>query len=701
MIKKIILPLFLSVLILSSNKALSQSFSLENILSYPFPTELTSSATGSRIAWAMNEKGLRNIYVAEGPEFNPRRLTAFTKDDGQEISSLTLSDDGKWIVFVRGGDHSSREGNVPVNPSFDPMGAKVQLISIPFEGTKPIILAEGDNPVISPNNDSVLFTKGGQIWSTAINGATPAKPLFNSRGSNGSALWSPDGSKLAFVSSRGDHSFIGIYTDEKTPINWLLPSFSKDASPRWSPDGKEVAFIRTPGSGGETDSIFARKHQPWAIWTVDILSGQGRSIWKAPETLEGSYPSTEGGTNLHWAALNRIVFVSYQDGWPHLYSIKSTGGPELLLTPGNFMVEQIKLSGDGKSLVFAANAGKDKEDIDRRHIGKVSVEKADMEILTKGTGIEAYPVFTGDMLNIAYLSSTAQRPLLPAVMGFNSSKPKLLSEDLIPKEFPHNQLVKPSHISFKAADGQTVYGQLFEPKQSSSGKRPAIVYVHGGPQRQMLVGWHFMDYYSIDYALNQYLTSIGFTVLSVNYRLGIGYGYNFQKAVNAGALGASEYLDVKAAGEWLASQPEIDNKRIGIYGGSYGGYLVALGLGKDSPLFAAGVDIHGVNNRFSSPLTTGKEPAPDAALAEQAVKKSSPVSYLDTWTSPTLIIHADDDRNVSLSQSVDLARRFENKKFAFEYLAIPDDTHHWMKFTNALKVSEVTADFLKRKLTNR
>lgn len=701
MIKKIILLLFLSVLILSSNKALSQSFSLENVLSYPFPTELTSSATGSRIAWAMNEKGLRNIYVAEGPEFTPRKLTAFTKDDGQEISSLTLSDDGKWIVFVRGGDHSSREGNVPVNPSFDPAGAKVQLISIPFEGAKPIILAEGDNPVISPNNDSVLFTKGGQIWSTAINGATPAKPLFNSRGSNGSALWSPDGSKLAFVSSRGDHSFIGIYTDEKTPINWLLPSFSKDASPRWSPDGKEVAFIRTPGSGGETDSIFARKHQPWAIWTVDILSGQGRSIWKAPETLEGSYPSTEGGTNLHWAASNRIVFVSYQDGWPHLYSIKSTGGPELLLTPGNFMVEQIKLSGDGKSLVFAANAGKDKEDIDRRHIGKVSVEKADMEILTKGTGIEAYPVFTGDMLNIAYLSSTAQRPLLPAVMGFNSSKPKLLSEDLIPKEFPHNQLVKPSHISFKAADGQTVYGQLFEPKQSSSGKRPAIVYVHGGPQRQMLVGWHFMDYYSIDYALNQYLTSIGFTVLSVNYRLGIGYGYNFQKAVNAGALGASEYLDVKAAGEWLASQPEIDNKRIGIYGGSYGGYLVALGLGKDSPLFAAGVDIHGVNNRFSSPLTTGKEPAPDAALAEQAVKKSSPVSYLDTWTSPTLIIHADDDRNVSFSQSVDLARRFENKKFAFEYLAIPDDTHHWMKFTNALKVSEVTADFLKRKLTNR
>jgi dipeptidyl aminopeptidase/acylaminoacyl peptidase len=217
----------------------------------------------------------------------------------------------------------------------------------------------------------------------------------------------------------------------------------------------------------------------------------------------------------------------------------------------------------------------------------------------------------------------------------------------------------------------------------------------------MLLGWHFMDYYSIDYALNQYLTSLGFTVLSVNYRLGIGYGFKFQKAINAGALGASEYQDVKAAAEWLAAQQDIDPERIGIYGGSYGGFLVALALGKDSKLFAAGVDIHGVNNRFSSSMSGNRSLAPDAELAEQAMIKSSPVSYLDTWTSPTLIIHADDDRNVSFSQSVDLARRFEDKKFPFEYLAIPDDTHHWMKFSNGLKVSEITADFLRRKLMKR
>lgn len=688
----------LTCIIFLSSQLYSQTFTVESVLSYPFPSELSSSPSGNKIAWALNEQGRRNIYVAEGPDFTPRKITDYTKDDGQELTSISISSDGKWVVFVRGGDHGGSNSSMPVNAAFEPVAAKVQIISIPFEGGTSSILAEADEPIISPASNQVLFTRGGQVLSAPIDGSGPAKPLFFARGSTGSLSYSPDGTKIAFVSSRGDHSFIGIFSDEQTPINWILPAFSKDNSPRWSPDGQNIAFVRMPGSGGKTDSIFARRHQPWTIWTANIATGKGMPIWKAPETLEGSVPPTQGGINLHWAASNRIVFVSYQDGWPHLYSVDAKGGKELLLTPGNFMVEQIRLSHDRKWLVFAANAGRNASDIDRRHIVKVPADRARMEILTPGDGIEAYPVITGDNATIAFLSSTAQRPLLPAVMSADRGHFKLIGENLIPARFPQSQLVTPKHVTFKAPDGQTVYGQLFEPKNAGSRKRPAVVYVHGGPQRQMVLGWHFMDYYSIDYGLNQYLANLGFTVLSVNYRLGIGYGFKFQRALNAGALGASEYQDVKAAAEWLATQPNIDADKIGIYGGSYGGYLVALGLGKDSQLFAAGVDIHGVNNRFASYNQTPREPAPDQELYEKAVLSSSPVTYLDTWTSPTLIIHADDDRNVNFSQSVDLARRFEDKKFDFEYLAIPDDTHHWMKYSNGVKVSEVTADFLKRKL---
>jgi len=688
--------LFFLLVLFSTSNISAQSFTLKSVLSYPFPTQLVAAPVGAKIAWAANEQGKRNIYVAEAPGYKAVKITDYMDDDGQELTSLSVSADGKRIVFVRGGDHGGRDGG-PVNANSSPIAPKVQVFSVPFEGGKVVTLGEGDNPVISPNSDQVIFAKNGQVMVSPVDGTSAAKNLFYAKGINGAYKWSPDGKKIAFISNRSDHSFLGIYTDQQTPVKWLLPSFSKDNTPVWSPDGKNIAFIRTPGVGGETDSILTKKHQPWAIWTVNVNTGAGKMIWKAPETLRGSFPSIDGGTNLLWAE-GKIVFTSYEDGWPHLYAINPDGSKRLLLTPGNFAVENIKLSADKNTLVFAANKGEDADDMDRRHIYKVSVNQANMQALTIGKGIEAYPVIAADNQTVFCLSSTAERPLLPALITTGKAL-ELIGESLIPNDFPLKDMVTPKHVIFKAADGNSVYGQLFSPKVGKN--QPAIIYVHGGPQRQMFLGWNPMDYYSIDYALNQYLVNIGFTVLSVNYRLGIGYGYDFHKPLKAGAQGASEYQDIKAAGEWLAAQPGINKDKIGIYGGSYGGYLTALALGKDSKLFAAGVDIHGVNNRFTTSDQEGRKPAPDAALAAKVAEQSSPVSYVSTWTSPTLIIHADDDRNVAFNQSVDLVKRFEDKKFDFEFLAIPDDTHHWMKFSNGLKVSEATADFLKRKLMGK
>jgi dipeptidyl aminopeptidase/acylaminoacyl peptidase len=685
--------LFFALFVTFNSKA--QQFKLDDVLAYPFPTQLTSCGNHGKIAWAANERGLRNIYIATAPGYQPVKLTNYNTDNGQEITSLTISADGQSVVYVKGGDHSSNEGSVPVNPAFDPAGTKVQVWSIAFAGGAPRLLGEGDYPVVSPKSDRVAFVKNGQVWIVPIDGASPAKLMFNSRGVSGGLQWSPDGSRLAFVSSRVDHSFIGIFTADNQPIQWLGASFSRDASPRWSPDGSQIAFIRTPGSGGAPDSILIRKNQPWAIWTANVASGKASLLWAAPKTLAGSFPTTDGGANLDWAAGNRIIFISYHDGWPHLYSIAATGGQPLLLTPGPFMVEQIQLSDDKKFIVFSANNGAEKQDIDRHHVGRVPVNQSAMQMLTAGAGIETYPVLTDHDASVVFLSSTAQRPLLPALMDLKKKKFDLIGEDMIPASFP-KQLVTPKQVIFKAPDGTEVHAQLFEPA-GVKGKRPAIVYIHGGPQRQMVLGWHFMDYYSIDYALNQYLVSLGFDVLAINYRTGVGYGYEFHKPANAGAKGASEYQDIKAGGQWLAAQPQVDSKRVGIYGGSYGGFLTALGLAHDSNLFAAGVDIHGVHN-WVRPGPVIIEPAPDAEQATKVAWQSSPVTWVKTWKSPVLLIHADDDRNVAFSQSVDMIRRFEDNGVPYEYLVIPDDTHHWMKYSNALIVSEATADFLKKHL---
>lgn len=702
--KRLLLP----VLLFYSIAVLAQSpFSLEAVKSYPFPTELTAAATGSRIAWAVNEAGKRNVYVAEGPDFVARKLTAFNIDDGQEITSLSLSPDGNWVVFVRGGDHGSNwDDGLPVNPSFTSQPWKVQLMSVPFAGGEAKVLAEGDDPVIAPQSDIVAFIKGGQVHTAPIDGAKPASSLFTTRGTVGSLEWSPDGTSLVFVSSRGDHALIGVFSGDDKPIQWVAPDFSHDRFPRWSPEGKSLVFVRTPGSGGVVDSMLQRRHNPWAIWTTDLETGVSKMIWQAPKTLSGSYPSTHGGPNLHWAANDRIVFLSYEDGWQHLYSLPSAGGKPLLLTPGNFMAEHIQLSPDRKWLVFSGNTGPDALDGDRRHVVRVPVDKPLAEVMTKGTGLEWTPVVTGDGKTLAFISATAQRPPLTSVAHFGAAAKniRLIGESLLPSTFPKN-LVTPRKITFKAPDGVTVHADVFESVQK--GKRPAIVYVHGGPPRQMLLGWHYSDYYSNAYALNQYLCSLGFTVVSVNYRLGIGYGYAFHQPAQAGMFGASEYQDVKAAGEWLAAQPNVDATHIGVYGGSYGGFLTAMALARDSKLFAAGVDIHGVHDFVAArasafELSPAKHKnAPDRDHAIDVAWQSSPIAYLDTWKSPVLIIHGDDDRNVRFNQSTDLVHRLSKTNVEIETMVIVDDTHHWMKHTNELKVDGAIASYLTKKLMQK
>ena len=683
------------------------AFTLEQVTSYPFPNELTAASTGSRIAWAMNEQGRRNVWVADAPDYRARQLTTYSMDDGQELTSVTLTADGRRVVYVRGGDHGGNWDGPSPNPLSSPVAPKIQIWSVAFEGGAPVLIGEGDDPVVSPKGDVVVFTRERQLWSAPVDGGVAAKRLLAVRGDVSDVQWSPDGTRLAFVANRGDHAFIGIFVDDSTPVRWLAPSTSRDGSPRWSPDGRRIAFVRRPGTGGAPEPLLGRRPSPWAIWTADIATGEGRQLWKSPETLRGSVPGTDGNYNLHWTATGRIVFMSYMDGWPHLYSMRDTDREPLLLTPGAFMAEHVTLSPDGRTLVFAANAGTTPDDLERRHLVRVPVDRAEPEVLTPGTGLEWSPTVTDDGRRIAYVSATAQRPPLVTITEIrngSAARTQLLAADRIPADFPSAQLVTPRAVTFRAADGVEVHAQLFEAQNAFSGRpSPAIVYVHGGPPRQMLLGWHYSDYYTNAYALNQYLASLGYTVLSVNYRLGIGYGYDFHRAPNAGAQGAAEYQDVTAAAEWLRRQPYVDGKRIGIYGGSYGGYLTALALARSSDLFAAGVDIHGVHDFTSEGgrrlgMGEWRYETTDRDSAAAVAWRSSPVSSVDRWKSPVLLIHGDDDRNVRFSSTVDLVRRLAAAGVRYEEIVVPDDTHHMMRHANWLTVDRATSTFFMKTL---
>ncbi len=320
--------------------------------------------------------------------------------------------------------------------------------------------------------------------------------------------------------------------------------------------------------------------------------------------------------------------------------------------------------------------------------------------MTQGDGLEWTPVVTGDGKTVVYIAAGAQRPPLVAVLALAGGKPQLLGTERIPAAFPQGALVVPRKIVFKAADGTVVHGQLFE-RPGFAGKRPGIVFVHGGPPRQMLLGWHYRGYYSNAYAVNQYLASRGFVVLSVNYRLGIGYGHDFHHPPHAGSAGAAEYQDVLAGGRWLAAQAEVDAAKVGIWGGSYGGYLTALALARNSDVFAAGVDFHGVHDWTSGRAAASRYEKGDADSARTVAWFSSPVASVANWKSPVLFIHGDDDRNVSFHETVDLARRLDALGVRYEELVLPDEIHGFLRYRSWLTADSAAATYFGKMLGAR
>jgi dipeptidyl aminopeptidase/acylaminoacyl peptidase len=281
---------------------------------------------------------------------------------------------------------------------------------------------------------------------------------------------------------------------------------------------------------------------------------------------------------------------------------------------------------------------------------------------------------------------------------------QMIAKEQLPADFPSAQLVEPQQVIFKAADGWDIHGQLFVPRQHPA-KGPAVVFIHGGSIRQMILGFHYMNYYHNAYAENQYLASLGYVVLSINYRTGVMYGRAFREPANGGWRGAAEYQDLYAAGKYLQTLAYVDAQKIGLWGGSYGGFMTAMGLARNSDLFKAGVDLHGVHD-WSVFLAhwgelTGARAAGTPPDYEQAVKlafESSPNSSVDKWRSPVLLIQGDDDRNVPFSQTVDLAERLRDRKIPFEEIAFPDEIHDFLRWSSWMHAYAAAADFFDRTL---
>lgn len=691
-------PLLTILAIATGIAATAVAATLDQYLGAPFASELHAAPGGGKVVWILNERGARNLWVAAAPDYKGRRLTAYKDDDGQDIGQIEWTEDGRSIVFTRGGDLEFLGRDNP-NPRSLATMPEQAIFVIPFDGGAPKRLAEGHSPAVSPSKSNnagyVAFIRGGQIWMTTVDGEKPAE-VVHTKSTAGNLRWAPDGSALAFVSNRTDHAFVGLYRPADKSLKYLDPSTDRDGDPVWSVDGRRVAFIRQAsitraGGAGPVREV----PTPWSIRIADASTGVGREVWHGDKGPGSAFHAMSADDQLFWADGDRLAFSWEKTGWLHLYSVSAEGGPAVLLTPGDFEIEQVTLSRNRKELLFSSN----QDDIDRRHIWRVAIANGTPQAIFDAhlhAGNEYDPQDAGAGA-VAYLSSSGREIGQAAVKSGNTSH--LLAPDSIPADFPSKDMVEPQQVIFPASDGMQIHGQLFLPK-NAAGKHPAVVFFHGGSRRQMLLGFHYMYYYSNAYAMNQFLASRGYVVLSVNYRSGIGYGLNFREALNYGATGGSEYNDVMGAGVYMANRPDVNPKRIGVWGGSYGGYLTAMALSRSSDLFAAGVDFHGVHD-WSARGGSVANPTLDPETQREYMRlayESSPMASVKGWKSPVLLVHGDDDRNVAFSQDVKLVEALRAQGTEFEELIFPDDIHDFLLFEHWVKAMTAGADFLDRKL---
>jgi dipeptidyl aminopeptidase/acylaminoacyl peptidase len=658
--------------------------SIEEVLQAPYPSSLVASAKGNSVAWVFDTKGCRNVWVAQGA--HARQITPYTLDDGFDIGDLAMSADESLVAYVRGG---SIEDDQPANVNNSPDGpAPKEVWVISTSSGAPRKVGAGHSPSFSPDGTRLVFADKGRIWSAAPEGGAAPTALIVDQGRIASMTFSPDGKKLAFVSARKEHSLVGVFDFAARTITWLSPSLDHDTYPVFSAAGTEVAFIRVP-SEKNPEFVSHRAGQPWSIWVADAASGEGRRVWAADSGVGSAFQPTLAAKNLLWNSRDELVFPWEKTGWLQLYAIPARGGALRPITQGQFEVVHMVLSPDRRRLVYSSN-----EDIDRMHVWTVDFKDGQPTLASKDHAIEDYPQISGDGAIFA-LQSDATKPLQPVMLAAGGRWQLLAPEAAA--AFPSAKLVTPEAVTYAAKDGQLVHAQLFLPRDAGAGKpHPAVMFFHGGPRRQMLLGFNPMGAYNWMYALNQRLVSEGYIVISVNYRGGIGYGLDYREAKNFGPDGGSEVNDILGTVSYLQGRKDVDARKVGIWGGSYGGLMTALGLARASKDIAVGVDYAGVYNWDTFLASVGVPVEPGDATRRGF--DSSPVATIDQWHSPVLVVQADDDRNVPLQQSLELIEDLRLHHVEHDEIIMPNEIHDLARYSSWMALFKATDAYLNRYL---
>jgi dipeptidyl aminopeptidase/acylaminoacyl peptidase len=623
--------------------------------------------------------------------------------DGRFVASTVYEDDGQTLRIAAVGEEAGASASWRFAPedghvadfAWGPESVPERLAVLSDEGD--LLLCNARRETVERlsgdvDTDDVAWASDGQSVAVYRDGQptridlgegddvrfdVPERGTF--LGEERMLAFGSDDRLLAFRFVDRETKQVGVVDVETGDLVWRSRDTGSTHSPAWAADGR--LLVDRAADRGRVREILA----------VDVADGETQTLHREDEPELGTV--SWGGFEVSPSG-DRIALALPLDGWEHVYVVDVESGERTQLTAGEF--EDKGLAGcvpqwlGDDTLLFASN----REDLGERGIYGVSAADATAtgtdaevtELVTGGTNVHPRPSPDGD--HLAFVHCARERSPELRVVGLDGGdvaegEPTRITESGV-DDWPVDPIA-PEYVSWEGVEGLTVHGYLVDPRESpdvsdDATGLPAVIYVHGGPMRQMRDGWHPSRSYGLAYAFQQYLAHRGFVGLFVNYRGGVGYGRAFREAL-FGHRGDHEMQDI-AGGADLLRELDYTSEKVGLWGLSYGGYAALQLLGTRPETFDVAVNLAGLADLelYRDWAEETKFPTASSASTRrfggepwEATEKwaqASPETHFAEYENPLYSFHGTGDRYVN----------FEQLDVVVDGLLEHDKDHEWEYF---------------------
>jgi dipeptidyl aminopeptidase/acylaminoacyl peptidase len=445
-----------------------------------------------------------------------------------------------------------------------------------------------------------------------------------------------------------------LETPYDKPRNILIhgPDFSEDGQAIVeirSQDNKDRWFMLCDPANGSWEMLERQHDDAW-------IGGPGITGWNMSPGNKGWMPDGEH----YW-------FHSEESGYSHLYSVNISSGKKKALTKGKFEIHEAFLSRDESHFYIVSNEA----DPGERHLYKMDLDGKEKIQITKTEGRHDVSISPDEKWIVSRYSSFNQPWELYLMENTPGAEMTRLTESTT-TDFNSYTWRKPELLYFKASDGEQVRARLYQPEENSK-NGAAVIFVHGAGYLQNAHKW-WSNYYR-EYMFHNLLADLGYTVMDIDYRGSKGYGRDWRTGIYR-HMGGKDLSDQVDGAGYLVREYGIDPDRIGIYGGSYGGFITLMALFNNAETFACGAALRSVTDwaHYNHPYTSNilNTPATDSI----AYRKSSPIYHAEGLEDPLVMLHGVVDTNVQFQDVVRLSQRLiELGKTNWDLAVFPVEGH--------------------------